>query len=309
VREAKVSVFDSGFTGGEAVYDVTRTFRHKLFKLDEHVARLYRSLHSCHIPCPLSPEEMSRLSVEVFDRNKSLLGPEGDGAIWQIVSRGVSRSWPTGPKPPANHVVIFCKPVDYDAFAREYLDGAIIVTPSTRRIPPQCLESKAKICNKMNHVMALWEARQVNPRALPLMLDIDGNISELNAANFFFVSSGKVCTSTERNVLAGISRQTVIDLAKKLGIPVVEDNFTPYDVSVADEAFYTTTSQSMVPVKIFTGVPVGKGTPGPITLKLLNAWIDMVEFDFVEQALAHLEDKDKQSALGRWSQLRHRASA
>jgi branched-chain amino acid aminotransferase len=156
----------------------------------------------------------------------------------------------------------------------------------------------------MNHAMALWEARQVNPRCLPLMLDTDGNIGELNAANFFFVSGGKVCTSTDRNVLGGVSRSTTIDLARQLGIPVVEGNFTPYDVTVADEAFYTTTSPSLVPVKSFNGAPVGKGTPGPVTLRLMEAWIRLVEFDFVGQALAHSEDKDKQRILGRWAELR-----
>jgi branched-chain amino acid aminotransferase len=196
---------------------------------------------------------------------------------------------------------------NFGAFAREYLDGAIIMTPATRRTPPQSLESKAKICNKMNHHMALWEAQQVHPRALPLMLDVDGNIGELYAANFFFVSDGKVCTSTDRNVLGGISRQVAIDLARRLDIPVVEGNFTPYDVIVADEAFYTTTSPSIVPVKTFNGAPVGKGTPGPITLKLMNAWIDMVDFDFVGQAIAHLE-VDRQATLSRWSQLRNRTS-
>ena len=86
-------------------------------------------------------------------------------------------------------------PVDFSGFAREYLDGAMVMTPATRRTPPQSLESKAKICNKMNHGMALWEARQVHPCCLPLMLDTDGNIGELNAANFFFVSDGKGCTT------------------------------------------------------------------------------------------------------------------
>src|SRR5436190_23009010 len=87
--EAKVSVFDRGFTAGEGVYDVTRSFNHQLFKLDEHVARLYRSMKYTQIKCALSPAEMTRLSVEVFERNKESFGPEGDGVVWQIVSRGM----------------------------------------------------------------------------------------------------------------------------------------------------------------------------------------------------------------------------
>lgn len=90
-NEAKVSVFDRGFTSGEGVYDVTRSYGHKLFKLDEHVARLYRSLRYTHIDCGIAPDEMTRLSIEVFERNKHLLGREDDGAIWQVVSRGAVR--------------------------------------------------------------------------------------------------------------------------------------------------------------------------------------------------------------------------
>src|SRR5271156_3795525 len=83
--EAKVSIFDRGFTSGEGVYDVTRSYGHKLFKLDDHIARLYRSLRYCHIDCDTPAHEMTRLSIEVFERNQRLLGPEDDGAIWQVV--------------------------------------------------------------------------------------------------------------------------------------------------------------------------------------------------------------------------------
>jgi branched-chain amino acid aminotransferase len=299
-NEAKVSVFDRGFTSGEGVYDVTRSFGHRLFKLDEHVARLYRSLRYTHMDCALSPEEMSRLSVEVFDRNKYLFGPEDDGVVWQVISRGLVHYR----KPPIPEtVVIFCVPVAFDEFARNLLEGAMVMTPSTRRTPPQSLESKAKICNKMNHAMALYEARQVHPKCLPLMLDIDGNIGELNAANFFFVADGKLCTSTDRNVLGGITRAVTMTLAKELGIPVIEGDFTPYDVYVADEAFYTTTSPTMVPVKSLNGSPIGKTVPGPMTVRLIKAWNKLVGLDIVGQALAHLEERDKQSALGTWAQL------
>ncbi len=299
--EAKVSVFDRGFTSGEGVYDVTRSFGHKLFKLDEHVARLYRSLQYTHITCALSPEQMTQASVEVFERNKYLLGPEDDGVVWQIVSRGLVHYR----KPPIPEtVVIFCVPVSFEGFVREYLDGAMLMTPSTRRTPPQSLESKAKICNKMNHAMALHEARQVHPKCLPLMLDTDGNIGELNAANFFFVAGGKLCTSTDRNVLGGVTRATTITLAKELGIPVIEGSFTPYDVYVADEAFYTTTSPTLVPVKSLNGTPIGNSVPGPMTVRLIKAWNKLVGLDIVSQGLAHLEGRDKQAALGRWAQLR-----
>jgi branched-chain amino acid aminotransferase len=200
-------------------------------------------------------------------------------------------------------VTVFCLPIAYHSFAREYVDGCVLVTPSTRRIPPQSLEAKAKITNKMNHTVAAFEAKQVNPRATPLMLDLDGNISETHLGNFFFVSGGKLCTSTDRTVLGGVTRSTLFSLADEMGIPVVEADFTPYDVYCADEAFTASTSPSIVPVKSLNGTTIGTSIPGPVTLKLMREWEKMVGIDFVSQALGHIEDRDKQHLLGEWAKL------
>ena len=299
--EAKISIFDRGFTSGEGVYDVTRSFGHKLFKLDAHIARLYRSLKYTRIDCGIPIEEMTRLSTDVFERNKHLLAPDDDCALWQVVSRGSDRF--TKGKPMTASVTVFCLPIAYHSFAREYVDGCILVTPSTRRIPPQSLEAKAKITNKMNHTVATFEAKQVNPRATPLMLDLDGNISETHLGNFFFVSGGKLCTSTDRTVLGGVTRSTLFSLADEMGIPVVEADFTPYDVYCADEAFTASTSPSIVPVKSLNGTTIGTSIPGPVTLKLMRGWEEMVGIDFVSQALGHIEDRDKQHLLGEWAKL------
>jgi branched-chain amino acid aminotransferase len=299
--EAKISIFDRGFTSGEGVYDVTRSFGHKLFKLDAHIARLYRSLKYTRIDCGIPIEEMTRLSTDVFERNKHLLAPDDDCALWQVVSRGSDRF--TKGRPMTASVTVFCLPIAYHSFAREYVDGCVLVTPSTRRIPPQSLEAKAKITNKMNHTVATFEAKQVNPRATPLMLDLDGNISETHLGNFFFVSGGKLCTSTDRTVLGGVTRSTLFALADEMGIPVVEADFTPYDVYCADEAFTASTSPSIVPVKSLNGTTIGTSIPGPVTLKLMRAWEEMVGIDFVSQALGHIEDRDKQHLLGEWAKL------
>jgi branched-chain amino acid aminotransferase len=299
--EAKISIFDRGFTSGEGVYDVTRSFGHKLFKLDAHIARLYRSLKYTRIDCGIPIEEMTRLSTDVFERNKHLLAPDDDCALWQVVSRGSDRF--TKGKPMTASITVFCLPIAYHSFAREYVDGCVLVTPSTRRIPPQSLEAKAKITNKMNHTVAAFEAKQVNPRATPLMLDLDGNISETHLGNFFFVSGGKLCTSTDRTVLGGVTRSTLFSLADEMGIPVVEADFTPYDVYCADEAFTASTSPSIVPVKSLNGTTIGTSIPGPVTLKLMREWEKMVGIDFVSQALGHIEDRDKQHLLGEWAKL------
>src|SRR5262249_17722103 len=188
--EAKISIFDRGFTSGEGVYDVTRSFGHKLFKLDEHIARLYRTLKYSRIDSGMPAKEMTRLSIEVFERNKHLLAPDDDCAVWQVISRGVDRF--SKGRPVTATVAIFCVPIAYHSFARDCVEGCVLVTPSIRRTPPQSLEAKAKITNKANHAMAAFEAKQFNPRATPLMLDLAGNISETLSA----ISSSSTAASS-----------------------------------------------------------------------------------------------------------------
>ena len=297
--QAKVSVLDSGFNAGDGVYDVTRTFRHKPFKLREHTERLFRSLYYTRIDCGMSLEEMEKTTLEVLERNKPLLGENEDCALWQVVSRGVRSS--TGNRVSGRATVtVYSVIVNFPEFASFYVEGAPLIIPSTRRIPPQCLESKAKITNKMNHNMAAFEAKQVDPRAIPLMLDIDGNLSETSAHNFFLVIDGKLCTPTDRNVLGGITKAVIFDLAKQLGVEIVEGNYTPYDLYNAEEAFLASTSPTFVPVRTVNGAKIGKGAPGPVTVRLIAAWNKMVGMDIVDQALSHLDKQERDRLLGLW---------
>ncbi len=301
--QAKVSVLDAGFNAGDGVYDVTRTFGHKPFKLREHMERLFRSLYYTRIDCGLSLEEMEAKTLEVLHRNKHLLGKNDDCALWQVVSRGVRSSAGNRVAGPAT-VVIYPVTVNFKEFARYCIEGAKLVVPSTRRIPPQCLESKAKITNKMNHNIAAFEAKQADPQAIPLMLDINGNLSESNAHNFFFVSKGVLCTPTDKNVLGGITKESIFALAENLGIKVMEGEFTPYDVYNAEEAFLASTSPTMVPVQSLNGVKIGKAVPGPVNLRLIRAWSEMVNVDIVAQALSHLDRKDQEQLVKLWEEKR-----
>ena len=297
--EAKVSVLDSGFNGGDGVYDVTRTFRHKPFKLREHTERLFRSLHYTRIDCGMSVEQMEQTTLEVLERNKSLLAENEDCALWQVVSRGV-RSARGNRVAGGATVAVYSVIVNFPEFASFYVEGAPLIIPSTRRIPPQCLESKAKITNKMNHNIAAFEAKQADPRAIPLMLDIDGNLSESNAHNFFLVIQGKLCTPSDKNVLGGITKEVIFGLAKQLGVAIVEGNFTPYDLYNAEEAFLASTSPTFVPVKTVNGLKVGQGAPGPVTLRLIGAWNRMVGMDIVDQALSHLDKQERDRLMSLW---------
>jgi|SRR5262245_18523067 len=297
--EAKVSVLDSGFNAGDGIYDVTRTFRHQPFRLHEHTARLFRSLRYTRIDCGLTPGEMEQATIEVLERNLPLLESAEEVAIWQVVSRGVRSSRGNRTLGKAT-VAIYCISIAFEEFARHYVEGVKLVIPSTRRIPPQCLEPKAKINNKMNHNMAIFEAKQVDPQAIPLMLDIDGNISESNAHNFFLVLDGKLCTPSNKNVLDGITKQALFELASNMEVEVMEGNFTPYDAYNCEEAFLASTSPTIVPVQSINGVKPTTEVPGPVTKRLIHAWNEMVGLDIVEQALNCLAPAERDRLLKNW---------
>lgn len=295
--EAKVSVMDWGFSGGDGVYEATRTFGHELFRLDDHLDRLERSLAYTRIDSGLTRDELAAASRETVARNIGQIGADDELVLWHVISRGDRLAGDAA----APTVVMYCLDLPFASIARSYLEGVRLVTPGVRRTPPQCADPKAKLTNRMNQLQAKFEAAQSDPDALPLMLDVDGNIAESNTANFFFVSGGRLCTSLPRNVLGGITRMVIFELAEKQGLEVVEDNFTPYDVYNADEAFLAGTSGTIVPAISLNASPVGGEPPGPVTLRLIRAWNDMAGIDFVAQALRHLGDNEREPALAEWA--------
>ena len=293
--QAVVPVTSRGFFGGDGVYEVTRTFRRKLFRADEHIVRLYRSLAYTRIDPGLSPEEMKAAMEETLARN--LARDKEDFAVWHVVTRG-DRADDGGTQPPI--VAIFCVDMDFDRYAEAYLEGVRLVTPGVRRTPPQSIDPRGKVTSRMNQIQAVLEVGRVDPGATPLLLDIDGNVAETNTGNFFFVSEGQLCTSKGRNVLAGVTRSVVFELAAKLGMEVVEGDFTAYDVYTAEEAFVSGTSPTIVPVRSLNGAAIGGDLPGPNTLRLIRAFSDLAGVDYVEQAIRSLGDNRAADLTERW---------
>ena len=289
--QAVISALDRGFRWGDAVYEVERTFAGTPYKLRAHLDRLYRSLRYTRIDPGMSEDDMERATMEVVEANRSLLGPNDDFTVNQVVSRGlVEPSLAHG----AN-VVIYCIPVHFQEFAREFATGARLITPATRRNPPTSLSPKAKISNKMNHFIAQFEAKAVDPGALALMLDQDGNITEAAGANFVFVADGCLKVPNRRHVLPGISMEAALEMAENQGIPVEEGDYTTFDVYQADEAFLSSTSYCVLPVTSLNGWTIGTGEPGPITRGLLASWSDLVGVNVVDQAMSHIPREEREA--------------
>ena len=278
--EAKISMLDRGFRAGDVVFDTLRTFDGKAFKLKEHIDRLYRSLKYVRIDPGMTPNEMGDLVQEVITYNEPAREPGDDYMITPLVTRG-SGGKATGDITP--NIAIFIDPIDYVRYAPMYHTGATVVIPRTRSLSASQLDPKVKHYSRLSSVLAELEATDVDPEAFPVLLDMDGNITEGTGANFFIVSDGVLRTSSDSSILQGVSRATVYELADQLGIPTSEEDLQPYDVYNADEAFLCTTPYSILPVGRIDKRPVNAGIPGPVTNRLLAAWSERVGLDIVDQ--------------------------
>ncbi len=287
--EVRISFRDRGYKYGDAVFDMTRTFDHKVFRLKEHIDRFYRSLSYVRIDPGMSPAEMMRASEEVLERNMHLLDRGDDYWLGQRVSRGIDpvadeEGWESGPT-----VVIECTPLPFKARAKYYRDGIDVIVPSVRRVAPEMLSPRAKSHNYLNMIMGEHEAKAINPEAWAVLLDHNGNLAEGIGSNIFIVREGVVYTPQERYVLPGISRQTTIELAAEAGITVKETDIDLFDAYVADEAFVTSTSFCICPIRSINGhTMAAKAIPGPVTKRLMDAYVKLVNHDWVGQYLRHL---------------------
>lgn len=286
--DARISIFDSAVLLGDCVTESTRTFRHKPFRLDEHIRRLYRSLRVCRVECGLSPDEMRRVTLDVLDANRPLMDADDDCWIVHNISRGLMKPGPSAGQSGRATVMIFTLPMDLRGWAKYYTEGCHAVTAFSRAIPAQSLDARIKNRSRLFYTLADTEARLVDPDAQVVILDIHGNVAENKGGNIFIVSDGTLKTPSADNCLAGVSRQTVIDLARDLGIPVQETHLQMYDLYTADEMFFTSTPYCLMPASRFNGLTIGCGSAGPVAQKLLTAWSELVEMDIAAQAQRQL---------------------
>ena len=277
----RIHPFDRGFYVADAVFDLTRTFGGKSFKMREHVERLYRSLKYVRIEPDLSLDEMLDLSEEAIRRNEPLREEAGDWHIWQAVTRGVA-GWRQRSTSPT--VMIQCFPVPFNIYAALYREGGHGVITKTRSYSPEAIDPKVKHYSRMNFNMAELEARDVDPDAWPIMTDSSGNLTEGTAYNVFIVTDGVIRTPADTSLLQGVSRGAVAEVADWLGIPVSHEDLQPYDLYTADEAFITNTPMCILPLTSADKRPIGDGKPGPVTSQLLAAWSEWVGLDIVDQA-------------------------
>ncbi|HJU31295.1 MAG TPA: aminotransferase class IV [Hyphomicrobiaceae bacterium] len=285
--QVRIPFRDMSWVYGDGGFDMTRSFGHRLFKLKEHTDRLYRSLKYLRIDPGFGPQKMCELTEEVFERNRHLLGPDDDYWVAQRLSRGVKKVDGDNLEHHGPNVVLECSPLPFVQRAKLFKDGIRVMVPSHRRVPPDSLTPRAKTHNYLNLIVASQEVTSVDPEAWAVLLDVNGNLCEGQGSNIFVVRGEEILTPREKFVLPGVSRQTVIDLAREEGLAVQEADIDLYDAYSADEVFLTSTSLCICPVTKINGMEIGpKGQIwGPVTQLLADAYRRFVDHDFVGQYL------------------------
>ena len=293
--EARVSIYDSALMFGDTVFEMTRSFNKKQFKLREHLERLYASINYLRIPVEMSIDEMEKAVYETIEKNEHLFGDDDEHRIMIDVTRGLLSLYDgnisgisSGP-----NIIIADFPLRWtvQSMAHLYDTGINAVIPSQRAIPARLLEPKVKNRSRVHYLMANIEVSQMAGKDnWALLLDEDGYITEGTGDNFFIVKNGEVITPEGRNILRGISREYIFELCAELSLKCIEKNIEPYDVYTADEAFMTATPFCMLPVMRFCGESIGSGDMGEITKTLLSKWSDNVGVDIAKQIQDYSKD-------------------
>ena len=295
-NEAKISIFDSALMFGDMVFEMTRSFNKKQFKLREHLERLFNGVKILQIPINLTIDELEKLCYEVIKVNDPVFNQTDEHRLMINISRGpLSIYAPIFNNKIEPTIVIADFPLKWTVanMANLYDTGINAVVPSQRAIPSDLLDPKIKNRSRLHYQMANIEVSQYKgDNNWALLLDPDGFIAEGTGDNFFIVKNNKIITPEGRNILRGISRDYIFDLAKQLNIECIEKNITTYDVYTADEAFMTGTPFCILPVSSLNGNKIGTNIFGNITKNLLDKWSENVNLDIVKQIKEYSKEVD-----------------
>ena len=267
-EQATVSVFDHGFLYGDGVFEGIRAYDGRVFRLEDHVKRLFDSAQAIMLNIPLTEEEMGQAILETLKKNNLR-----DAYIRPIVSRGYGDLGLDPNKCPKPSVIIIA--VEWGAMYGDlYEVGLTAVSVSVRRNSPDSLPPNIKSLNYLNNILAKIEAN-IKGGNEAIILDSRGLVSEGSGDNIFVIKDGQISTPHTINNLKGITRAAVMDLAEIRGNPIQEKELGLFDLYTADEVFVTGTAAEVAPVTKVDGRIIGTGKPGPITKELMAAFKEL----------------------------------
>jgi branched-chain amino acid aminotransferase len=268
--DAKISVYDHGLLYGDGVFEGIRSYSGHVFRLADHIDRLYDSAKAIHLVIPIPREEMTKAVIETLKINDIK-----DGYVRLIVTRGAGSLGLDPRKTTDPQIIVIADSISLYP-AELYEHGLKIITAGTMRNHPAALNPRVKSLNYLNSILAKIEG--TNAGCLEaLMLNHKGEVAECTGDNIFIVKNGELHTpSVDAGILEGITRNAVMDLARGVGIKVVERAMDRHDVYTADECFLTGTAAEVIPVVECDARPIGTGKPGPITRDLLERFHKLV---------------------------------
>ncbi len=275
-EEAKISVFDHGFLYGDGVFEGIRAYNGKVFRLSQHIDRLYDSAKAINLEIPMSKEEMIEVVCETCRRNNLQ-----DAYIRLVISRGKG-DLGLDPKNCGEPTIVNIASTISLYPDEMYEKGMAVVTVPTRRNIPEGVNPRIKSLNYLNNIMAKIEAAIAGvPEAV--MLNQEGFVAECTGDNIFIVKNGVLITPAPHlGLLDGVTRNAVIELAQKAGISVLETTFPRYDLFTADECFLSGTAAELIPVTRVDSRVIGDGKPGPVFKQLLQDFRELVQEDGID---------------------------
>lgn len=281
--ELAIPVTDAGFVLGVTVAEQMRTFRGRLFRLSEHLARLARSLEIVGLQPRQSLAELGAVADELAARNHRLLADGDDLGLSLFVTPGpYSTFQPEGGEP---LVGMHTYPLPFRLWAEKYAHGQVLVATDVRQVPASCWPPELKCRSRMHYFLADRAARRLEPAARAMMLDMHGHVTEASTANIvLYHSDGGFVSPPDEDILPGVSVSVLRELALGLGVGFGSRPLDVADVETADEVLLTSTSPCVLPVTRVNGRAIGGGQPGEVYQRLLGAWGALVGVDIADQA-------------------------
>lgn len=280
--QAVVSVLDAGFMQGTTVAEQLRTFGGKLFCLDEHIERLFKSLAIVGVDPGLSFAQFAAVAEKLTAHNHALLADGDDLGLTMFVTPGLYE--PADPSPGPT-VCLHTSPLRFRLWAHKYTAGESLATTDVEQVSARCWPLELKCRSRMHYYLADRQARTRYPHSRALMVDAGGFVTEATTANIVLYTDNEGLLMPPRaKILPGISLGVLVELADKLAIQCGERDLAPADVAAANEVFLTSTSPCILPVVRFNSRKIGPGVPGQMYARFLSAWNELAGLDIAHQA-------------------------
>jgi branched-chain amino acid aminotransferase len=265
-EDAKISVYDHGLLYGDGVFEGIRVYSGRIFKIEDHLTRLWESAKTIRLTIPYTRDEITAALHQTIKANNFT-----DCYVRLVITRGPGYLGLNPNKCPRPTAIVIADTIEM--YPKEmYEKGMAVITASVIRNHPNAISPRVKSLNYLNNILARIEASDAGvPEAI--MLNHEGNVAECTADNIFIARGGTICTPTITDgILEGITRNVVLDLCRQLNIPAVEKTLQRHDLYIADECFLTGSAAEVVPITKIDGRLIGTGAPGPLTQQIMTAF-------------------------------------